>query len=684
MDHARIARIPGSMFLAAAVILAVAFTAAPATAATAAWSQQSPVPGAAVASRRPVVSVRLVGERPLYGPTASYLKVDGKTLRDVSIVYDAVPGGGVDMTKAVLSAVAHWDLADGVHRVDASVLDAGYVRHKTAWSFRVAAAPVVGSPQPGPGAMVSQAAPVVSAEVVDAGPIASVTVHVDGALVPSAFAGGVVTASPVAPLEDEATHSVRVAATDADGVVGELLWSFEVRTRPKMASVTECASCHVGYPVAHPVDDCAVCHGPASPVETGYSDKAESHGPGSACSECHGDLSACTDCHGRPYVTVPALHDLEDDSYHMTAVSSCQPCHARRLTIEHNRNGLTCLTCHTSSDAGVAAAILAGTTACQACHTGSSGHLLEHESTTQGCSDCHVANLVTEHVTDRSLTCDTCHASLDPTVSSAIVAGDTACDACHPAAGDHRGVHDSTIQAACDDCHESNLVGEHVDGRGLTCASCHESTDPGVLAAIGVGDVACGACHDFSAHPYVADVHVAQVAAMTISGTLRNASGVAFTFGDGTTATYAGQPCGQCHLMDLAAEHAKPTSSVAASECAACHASPRDTFADWGGTCQQGGCHLAYHGDMPGKHFQDFAGQEQGCGQATSGCHPGEWSGDLAALHDEAWYWGGVWADLTPYPHGCRICHSSPAAVPAEPANCQTCHTSRHGIAVFP
>jgi hypothetical protein len=196
-----------------------------------------------------------------------------------------------------------------------------------------------------------------------------------------------------------------------------------------------------------------------------------------------------------------------------------------------------------------------------------------------------------------------------------------------------------------------------------------------VIDAIAAGDKSCTACHDMAAHPYPAAVHQASVADDPIAGILTDPAGSPLFFFDGTVAAFGGQQCGECHLMDLLAEHTKPSSSVAAAACAACHPTPRDTFGDWNQTCQQGGCHSAvYHGQMAAKHYQAIPGRN-GCGGDDADCHISLLR-DVAGAHAEeahfnAYYWSGQAG-----PNGCDVCHGSATVVPAPVTTCRMagCH----------
>jgi len=273
------------------------------------------------------------------------------------------------------------------------------------------------------------------------------------------------------------------------------------------------------------------------------------------------------------------------------------------------------------------------------------------------------------------------------TVTEANAAGKV-CIRCHVVTGDPHG-HDSTLAAGCDSCHTTNLVTEHVTDHALTCATCHDSTDPAVTAAITAGNSACDACHDPDDHPYVESMHTASVSAVAISGTLTDPSGTPWTYYGGATQTYAGQTCGQCHSMNLAVEHTKPSSSVPTAACGACHPSPRDAFTTWDKTCEQAGCHATKHTDMATRHaWSSYGLGWSSCSTPPNGCHyvagTSDWQPDLAAIHNEAWYFGGEYANLNPYPNGCTLCHTSPAAVPATPTACTNCHPSGHAAAPLP
>jgi hypothetical protein len=243
---------------------------------------------------------------------------------------------------------------------------------------------------------------------------------------------------------------------------------------------------------------------------------------------------------------------------------------------------------------------------CAACHDVATAHDALHDGgfTDPGCASCHNANVSAEHAD----ACATCHESTDPDVVAAIAAGDVSCGACHDVASAHDALHDGGFtDPGCASCHNANVSAEHADA----CATCHESTDPAVVAAIGANNVACGACHNVaSAH---GSYHVGIVDAY----------------------------CGECHSGDAVSLH---------PSCGTCHA----TTPPAGATCTT--CHVGY---LEGHPFPLFSGSSEG--------YNGNHSGYLA------WSYVVAQTGATGSPHGnytttttkCAVCHAVHRADPS-------------------
>lgn len=620
-------------------------------------------------------------------------------------------------------------LSDGTHTVR---VDIGNATGRTAsytWSFSVAAPPVVGALTPANGSSVGDLLPWISAAITDNTDLSSTTMEVDGLAVDATFTDGVLTYLPADQLSNDNDHSVRVTAVDAGGLTTVSQWTFGIQVYPDMPVSSTCEDCH--DPWQHPMDDCNACHNTVPGVGHGLTPA-----PASRCTQCHhvyshgpaqivpgvtwggGDEPQegytgywgryCTTCHQAAYPTIPK-HSADNALFHETAqdVEPCAPCHVRALTREHFRYSdetgqpFDCDTCHASSDPDVVAAIEQQRTACPACHTTASGdaghpHAPAHfEAYTDDCAGCHSNDLVGEHAKADSSSatsgCDACHGEGNPRSSFTTWDGGCSQGGCH-AEGTDQERHASAAAshavpaayATCTGCHFGADVSEihsgalvlTAEGEQRSCDVCHGGATPPVGAD-------CSLCHPdrLATHGYDPPTHTSNVAASTITGVLRSTSGAAFYFFDGSIMSFGGQTCGQCHMMDLAAEHTKPTSNVSSQNCAACHASPRDSFTTWNDACQQGGCHVTMHTDMATKHYQNYIGRDPSCGYGLTACHGTEWKKDVAAVHNQAWLNGGVFTDFSSYTNGCTLCHSVPWQVPAPKTGCNQCHVNRHGAA---
>ncbi|GAB4340264.1 MAG: hypothetical protein Kow0089_13750 [Desulfobulbaceae bacterium] len=379
------------------------------------------------------------------------------------------------------------------------------------------------------------------------------------------------------------------------------------------ATLRSCGSCHATV-VGAPEDfDCFTCHYPDSliwnavDVDLAHSPLHDRTGLSAAdCSTCHvdnvytehgarsslldneGHLN-CALCHqstrqevvdaialgsgpdgetitcDRCHATMSTIGHTDDHDRTFTNSPDCHLCHQDNVVIGHVVNrGLTCGACHDSPDQQVLNSIengrLGNEIFCSDCHgsgSGSQAHIASHDRTfvnEQDCLQCHVDNVVTEHVVNRSLECATCHASPDPLVQNAIAAGmagtNVFCSDCHgPEAGMHDSQHDRTFvnEQDCLQCHVDNVVTEHVVNRSLECTTCHASPDPLVQNAIAAGmagtNVFCSDCHGQGA-----GLHDSQHDRTFVNE----------------------QDCLQCHVDNVVTEHVVNRSL----ECATCHASP--------------------------------------------------------------------------------------------------------------
>lgn len=611
-----------ALALGAAVGLLILGMVVPAFAGTTIYTQENPTSGSSVGVNNPTISVVAVDPFGLYSSIT--MKVDGTALK---ATYSYATGTAKAQT---------FNLSNGTHTAYVSTLNYAGQRNSYSWTFRVAVPPKVTSPTPMNDAVVGTQRPDVAATVMAApgASVVSADMWLDGQPVTSTYDPASRRLSWVKDrdLADEERHQARVRVVDSGGLQAELTWSFIVQQYADMVQPA-CTSCHPDMPLAHDTtspETCFTCHNAPDYDGTGETS------PIGDCVDCHywvhpsDRLLAyeCESCHAQQWSARIDNHDAEPADYHQTTTSmaGCS-CHSKALSREHARrtddlgSALTCETCHQSADAAVAAAIVSGNTACEACH-GAVAHTAVHESTLEaGCSDCHASNLVTEH-DEKGYECSTCHVSTDPTVQAAITAGDTSCQACHGVA-DHTAVHESTVDPDCSGCHQANLVTEH-EARAVTCAACHDSIDPAVQDAISAGNKSCVACHGAVDHQTVHE--------STIS-----------------------VDCAECHQANLVSEHESRS-----LDCAACHASsdPAVTAAIAAGIKDCNAC----HGNTDHSMLHDST-----LASDCASCH----QGNLVVEHESRGF-------------GCAACHAStdPAvnnAIATHDKSCQACHTLADG-----
>lgn len=213
------------------------------------------------------------------------------------------------------------------------------------------------------------------------------------------------------------------------------------------------------------------------------------------------------------------------------------------------------------------------------------------------------------------------------------------CSSCHVAedAG-HESLHIATVSASCSGggCHAgTNLVPLHINAETtLSCGSCHDSLDGGIVGAIQTGNKSCEACHAGQPHPNFEAAH--------------------------TSTTNAGCFGAGCHdasksLPTVHAAFAGPASENPeyATTCALCHANPTVNTQTSGTACT-GACHtITTHSNMSVGHTVTAASA------ACTSCH----GTDVNTIH-------GAYSDMT----RCAWCHSQPSNW-SKSGNCVNCHS---------
>lgn len=218
-----------------------------------------------------------------------------------------------------------------------------------------------------------------------------------------------------------------------------------------------CAACHAtkhGQMQASHVSSNATCSGTGCHAIGDVSDLHKGV-QGGGCSVCHGSTSgATTDCATAGcHAGTTGDHHESHDGRAVNGVG-CEGCHFRYLDDEHLQLGLSCATCHSSADASVRAAIVAGDGNCLTCHPDSAHNLRQQAEFASGNASLHRvrADLPGMRSTFRVNT--TNYTWSLPSASSFLKTGYTydtivTCDSCHVYSGT-TGPHGATMKVNID------------------------------------------------------------------------------------------------------------------------------------------------------------------------------------------------------------------------------------------
>ena len=639
-------RFAGAALLAMALAVVLPTTALAAST----YFEQAPAPGSVSVVAKPLFSIKVSDPAGISG--GYQLKIDG-----VSRTPKTQWGSGwVRLYYQQVTA-----LKNGPHTVYASVFT-GAGRTSTNWSFTTRVAPAIGPMAPADGSTTNQRRPVISAVVAPNGvALSSWAMSVDGTPVTATYDPVTKAMSyiPATDLANDTFHTVALDVTDVTGASASVAWSFEVQMYADMSDTAGCADCHLGYPGAHPMDDCMACHDGFAPEPAYWNmEYAAPHGPEYLA------VYDCTYCHSSVWPNVPIhVTDLKGEHVTTTDMSGCA-CHVRNLTYEHNRyttdagGAITCVTCHASSDPVVQAAMAVGDRSCSACHTYDPDHGFDPLM--------HTADLDGEGLSGTWTYVDASAAVLGTPMNVPYVYSSELCLNCHTAkiagpTGEHSKASASTAASGCDACHPSPR--NTFTAWDQTCYTCHEQT-------------ALHSASSLSAAHSLADANPS------------DAGSCGFV-----TPSNGRRPC---HYPDIVQEHNRlinpdvyspnVTRSVT---CAECHGHPATLAAladGWDGTCDD--CHdgtalpnhtvagtarydevYAIH-DNPGGFYDSGDGASgYNAIDAHGPVRPGTGGANQAigcgapTCHTQA-YLGGGW----PYSAGpaCAECHG-PNVAPVEP-----------------
>ncbi|MGB4593730.1 MAG: discoidin domain-containing protein [Coriobacteriia bacterium] len=267
----------------------------------------------------------------------------------------------------------------------------------------------------------------------------------------------------------------------------------------------DCSTCHTVHgdvDAIHAAPEsqaCVDCHETASVLELHGTSRETS------CAYCHNATTVlptstkCVLCHDE-YTTIDPAH-YPVASHDATAETGCGQCHYKDMKAEHFKPtvAVSCVSCH---EVKVDSFTSAWDKTCGACHPTKHGERqTKHVSPTTSCggTGCHdITDVAVIHGVVGGPGCGACH------VNPATPATTTNCTAagCHASVGtDHHAAHNATSAnpTSCKGCHFMYLDDEHA-ALGLTCATCHSSTNTVVQNAITAGDLKCLTCHADSPH----------------------------------------------------------------------------------------------------------------------------------------------------------------------------------------
>jgi len=320
--------------------------------------------------------------------------------------------------------------------------------------------------------------------------------------------------------------------------------------------------------------------------------------------------------------------------------------------------------------------------------------------------------------------------SFSISVGSPLAGDANNCENCHPGIGyaedmtpdcerchvEHEGTtssyHLRANVSTCKPCHVSSILVEH-NRAGFTCQTCHDSTDPNVIAAIASDSSQCASCHKNADHAQFhttdvtpecagADCHVgADLTSIHInSGTTLtcntcHASADANVLG---AITGHNRQCTACHS---ATGHFDAHATTVTESCtgAACHSGTNLTSIHATSGCA--GCHQSASGTVQAA----IDGHDKSCTacHSANAPHPDEAAahsaslgeGDISMEMDNSDHGGGLtmtescvqchYSDLrTQHANNCALCHSN-ANAPSQftgdwNATCQQggCHVDYH------
>jgi hypothetical protein len=340
--------------------------------------------------------------------------------------------------------------------------------------------------------------PTISATVTDNDSFQSIVLKLNGVVVDADYnpGNGKLTYTPSVLLDNESNYTVSLTAIDRIGLTTSKTWGFNINTYPDMLDSN--------------ISMCLPCHGNKSnrslPYEAVHLDYFWDH-YGTGCDYCHNYVTALDVC-GRCHDSGSDLYQADNFPPHgLNPNKKYSPKNTTGsfpLRVTTNRENWDCIICH-QPGAGTRYRVSGSTFRLLNNHDIPQLHVAPLTQDNESCIQCHARSLTREHAREgrkdragQTITCLTCHVSVNTQVQGAIAAKDTTCTACHDinSTSGHSDMHVVSLGDQCVTCHGNNMTSEKVYHQDDGCKGCHNNSEPRVQSAIQLQNRTCFGCHE--------------------------------------------------------------------------------------------------------------------------------------------------------------------------------------------
>ncbi|GAB4276342.1 MAG: hypothetical protein Kow0056_06670 [Coriobacteriia bacterium] len=228
---------------------------------------------------------------------------------------------------------------------------------------------------------------------------------------------------------------------------------------------------------------------------------------GTGCERCHSasKVPATTDCYTCHPTATPGHRESHDASGFIPA--GCSGCHFVYLNDEHLALGLSCGTCHDSTDPVVQGAIASGDRDCMTCHP--DGHYKRNQQDIEfnpANASAHRVDASLPGMRDTFVVNGNTYTWTRPSASAFLQSGLTydsmlSCESCHTFGSSPAGPHGSSVSVNIDPNYPNDWKNARLDSNsGIICNKCHNTNYRGMNRVHEKGDhtksnIYCNSCH---------------------------------------------------------------------------------------------------------------------------------------------------------------------------------------------